>query len=70
MDKTKSPDFKIPELSTSRNENNTTRERIISTDSEERKSLGINKSTLWYQQKRLKKGKLVKLYKKTRSRIE
>ncbi len=50
LDKIKSPDFKILEISTSRNENSAIRERIISIDPEERESLGINKSTLWYQQ--------------------
>jgi len=32
--------------------------------------LKINKSTLWYQQKRIKEGKTIKMYRKTRVRVE
>jgi len=33
---------------------------------EKRKELKINKSTLWYQQKKIKEGKSIKIYNKTR----
>jgi CRISPR-associated protein Cas1 len=36
---------------------------------EQRKELGINKSTLWYIQKNLREGKKVKLYDKVKSKI-
>jgi len=39
-------------------------------DPEKRKELKINKSTLWYQQKRIKEGKTIKMYRKTRVKIE
>jgi predicted transcriptional regulator len=35
----------------------------MSIDSEKRKELGINESTLWYQQKIIKEGKEIKVYK-------
>jgi len=42
----------------------------VSIDPEKRKELKINKSTLWYQQKKIKEGKTLKIYNKTRERIE
>ncbi len=46
------------------------RSKIMSIDPEKRKELGINKSTLWYQQKKIKEGKTIKVYNKARVRIE
>jgi len=37
---------------------------------EKRKELEINKSTLWYQQKKIKEGKTIKIYNKTKVKIE
>jgi CRISPR-associated protein Cas1 len=42
----------------------------MSIDPKKRKELKINKSTLWYQQKKIKEGKSIKIYNKTRGRIE
>ncbi len=53
----KSLDFNIPEIAISRNDTVNVREKIASIDPEERKALKINKSTLWYQQKKIKEGK-------------
>jgi predicted transcriptional regulator len=39
-------------------------------DPEKRKELKINKSTLWYQQKKIKEGKTIKVYNKTKVRIK
>jgi len=39
-------------------------------DPERRKELKINRSTLWYQQKKIKEGKTIKIYNKTKVRIE
>jgi len=39
-------------------------------DPEKRKELKINKSTLWYQQKKIKEGKTLKVYNKTNVRIK
>ena len=42
----------------------------MSIDPEKRKELNINRSTFWYQQKKIKEGKTLKVYNKTRVRIE
>jgi len=42
----------------------------MANDSEKRKELKINKSTLWYQQKKIKEGKTIKVYNKTKVKIE
>ena len=42
----------------------------MSIDPQKRKVLGINKSTLCYQQKKIKEGKEIKVYRKTRVKIE
>jgi len=44
--------------------------KIISVNPERRKELKINKSTLWYQQKKIKEGKTIKVYNKTKVKIE
>jgi CRISPR-associated protein Cas1 len=62
-------EFTIPEIEIKRNDNSQVRERIMSIDPEKRKELKINKSTLWYQQKKIKEGKALKIYRKTGSRI-
>jgi hypothetical protein len=42
----------------------------MSIDPEKRKELKINKSTLWYQQKKIKEGNSIKIYNKTKVKIE
>ena len=59
-------EFNIPLIQLNRNDERDQRDRILSIGTEERKRLGINKSTLWYQQKYIKEGKRIKLYKKTK----
>jgi len=44
--------------------------RIPKLDPEKKKELKINKSTLWYQQKKIKEGKTIKIYNKKRVKIE
>ncbi|WP_393970985.1 CRISPR-associated endonuclease Cas1 [Oxyplasma meridianum] len=68
-DNSKKLEFTIPEIMIKRNDDIETRERILSIDPEERKKLKINKSTLWYQQKKIKEGKQIKVYEKTRVKI-
>ena len=68
--KKKSLEFKIPDIVISRNDSNEMRNKIIAIDPYKRKELKINKSTLWYQQKRIKEGKTIKIYNKTKLRIE
>ena len=62
--------FTIPDLELKRNDGTFIREKINSISSSERKKHKINKSTLWYQQKKIKEGKPIKLYNKTKVRIE
>jgi len=70
MDNSKQLEFSIPEMEIKRNDNSQIRNRIMSIDPEKRKELKINKSTLWYQQKKIKEGKILKVYNKTRVRTE
>jgi len=44
----------------SRNDSSEMMDKIMSINPEKRKELKINKSTLWYQQKKIKEGKLLK----------
>ncbi|MCL4362780.1 hypothetical protein M1585_04840 [Candidatus Parvarchaeota archaeon] len=57
--------FYVPEVNIDRNDDIEVRDRILSITPAERKRLGINKSTLWYQKKRIIEGKTIKLYKHT-----
>jgi len=66
----KSLEFTIPEIAVKRNDNTKIREMIMSINPEKRKELKINKSTLWYQQKKIKEGKTIKIYNKTKGKIE
>ena len=59
-------EFNVPLVQLKRNDEIDQRNRILSIGPEERKRLGMNKSTLWYQQKFIKEGKRIKLYKKTK----
>ncbi len=54
--------FEIPIVRIDRNDDLALRSKILSISPEERKKLGINKSTLWYQKKNIKEGKSIKLY--------
>jgi len=62
--------FSIPDMAIKRNDNSQVRDKIMSINPEKRKELKINKSTLWYQQKKIKEGKTIKIYRKTRVKIE
>ena len=68
--KVKTLEFKIPDIAISRNDTMDMRNKILSLDPQKRKELKINKSTLCYQQKKMKEDKAIKLYKKTRAKIE
>jgi len=66
----KNLEFTIPDIKIKRNDNSQVRDKIMSIDSAKRKELKINKSTLWYQQKKIKEGKTLKVYNKTKVRME
>jgi len=63
-------EFSIPDIAIKRNDNSQIRDKIVSIDPEKRKELKINKSTLWYQQKKINEGKTIKVYSKTGGKIE
>jgi CRISPR-associated protein Cas1 len=62
----KSLEFKIPDIEIKRNDKSQIRDEIKSINPEKRKELKINKSTLWYQQKKIKEGKTIKIYNKVK----
>ena len=64
VDKKEEFGFAIPKMNLNRNDNLELREKILNMTAEERKQLGINKSTLWYLKKGLSEGKSPKIYKK------
>ena len=63
-------EFSIPDIKIKRNDNPQIRGKIMSIDPEKRKELKINRSTLWYQQKKIKEGKTLKVYNKTKMKIK
>jgi len=62
-------EFSIPDIKIKRNDNSQIRDKIMSIDPEKRKESKINKSTLWYQQKKIKEGKSIKVYNKLGVRL-
>ena len=60
----------FPEISLQRNDVVSLRKKIESMTPEERKQLGINKSTLWYIKKNLKNNKSFKIYDKVLTKIQ
>jgi CRISPR-associated protein Cas1 len=70
MENSKHLELSIPDIEIKRNDNSQIRDKIMSIDPDKRKELKINKSTLWYQQKKIKEGESIKIYNKTRGRIE
>ena len=63
-------DFKIPDIEISRNDTIEIKNKIMSIVPEKRKGLKLNKSRLWNQQKKIKEGKTIKMYNKTKVKIE
>lgn len=58
-----------PEIELKRYDITQLRNRIIQMTPEKRRTLGLNKSTLWYQQKRIKEGKTIKIYNKVKRKL-
>ena len=46
------------------------RDKVMAITPNERKRLGINKSTLWYQQKHIREGRRIKIYRNVRNLVE
>jgi CRISPR-associated protein Cas1 len=61
--------FNVPGVPIKRNDDNTIADFILNMTPEQRKELGISKSTLWYIQKNLREGNKVKLYDKVKAKI-
>jgi CRISPR-associated protein Cas1 len=61
--------FNIPQLNIKREDRIELRDRIASLTAEDRKRLGLNKSTLWYMQKKIKEGKKIKVYGKVMGKM-
>ena len=68
--KIKTLDFKIPDIEILRNDTIDVQKKIMLIDPGKRKALNLNKSTLWYQQKKIKDSKTIKEYNKTKVKIE
>lgn len=68
-DKNKELQFNIPQVQIKRNDPIDMRDTIINMSSEERKQLGISKTTLWYMKKNLLEGKKIKIYDKTQKKF-
>ena len=64
VDKKKEFDFNIPKIKLNRSDDFELREKILNMTPNERKRLGINKSTLWYIKKNLAEGKTPIIYEK------
>lgn len=70
LNKTTKFEINIPEISLQRNDVLKLREKIESMTPDERRQLGINKSTLWYLKKNLKNNKSFKIYDKVLTKIQ
>ncbi len=53
-----------------REDNTDIRSNVFSLTPQDRKRLGINKSTLWYMQKHVREGKRIKVYSKVIGKIK
>ena len=69
VDKRKELKFSIPEVRIEGDDSIEVKEKIMGMTVRQRKRLGINKSTLWYQKKKVTEGKKIKLYTKVSSKI-
>lgn len=70
LDKSKKLEFDIPVVRISRNVDLEIRETLLSISPDQRKELGINKSTLWYIQKNLRDGKRIQIYDKVQTKMK
>ena len=61
--------FNVPMFEIKREDNTDIRNKVLSLTPQDRKRLGINKSTLWYMQKHVREGKGIKVYGKVMGKI-
>jgi CRISPR-associated protein Cas1 len=69
LGKSNSLKFSIPKFEINREDPTEVRDRILSLTTEDRKRLGVNKSTLWYQQKHIREGRKIKIYGKVMAKV-
>ena len=69
-DKRKDIEFNVPKLQINRKDTTSLREKILALSPEDRKKLGVNKSTLWYIKKKLLLNEKTKIYDKVFSKIK
>jgi CRISP-associated protein Cas1 len=62
-------EFNIPLIQIKRNDELQLRDKVLNLTTEDRKRLGINKSTLWYQKKHIREGKKIKIYNKVMNKL-
>ena len=70
VDKKKTIEFIVPHVEINRDDDLLIREKILSMSPEERKKLGINKSTLWYLKKNISSKDKIKIYDKILDKIK
>lgn len=69
LDKKNTISFSISNVQIAKEDSLDIRERIFEITPEERRKLGINKSTLWYQKRNLGQGKNLRIYPKVLSKL-
>jgi len=69
-EKKKTLEIKVPHITINRDDNLELREKILAMTPEERKKLGINKSTLWYIKKNIQSKDKIKIYDKVLEKIQ
>jgi CRISPR-associated protein Cas1 len=62
--------FNIPTVKIGRDDTIEMREAILRMTPKQRKELGISKTTLWCMQKNLREGKQIKIYEKTKGKMD
>ena len=66
----KTIEFVVPNIEINRDDTILLRDKILAMSPENRRKLGINKSTLWYMKRNISSGKSVKIYDKILSKLE
>ena len=70
LDKQKRLEHDIPKIKLERNDDVEIREKILNMTPQQRKELGINKSTLWYMKKNIVQKKKISVYSKIKNKIQ
>ncbi|NDF27792.1 MAG: CRISPR-associated endonuclease Cas1, partial [Nitrosopumilaceae archaeon] len=68
-DKIKRVEFVVPKMEINRDDTVLLRQKLLSMTPEQRKKLGINKSTLWYIKKNIQSKDKIKIYDKVLDKV-